>query len=411
MNLTLPSIEILKPKRCGGLYLFPSNTTELVKLDLLFEAGSTYQHKKLCAAATVKLMTVATKTMNSSEMAEFIDYRGILIEADSQIYQASLTFYFMRHFADEFLPVVREILVNPAFDSDDYRVWRERRRQEILSEEQKPSTIARREFYCSLFGEKHPLGAYATASDLDKLSLEDIRTYHKERYVASNKTVVVSGAIDEDLTNKVCSILDVSDKCQDIRSHFNIDVTHSQTVSHFALESATQTAIRVGRIIPLSWDSDDYARFMLLCTVLGGYFGSRLMQNLREDKGYTYGIYARSQIYRDVVVFYITANVSGGMAQQSLSEIHNELSRLCNEPIPDEELQLVKAVMIGDFLRSIDGIFERSARFCDMYATCVTERLTNNLQRALMETTPKELQVLASQYLQPESMTICVAGV
>ena len=177
------------------------------------------------------------------------------------------------------------------------------------------------------------------------------------------------------------------------------------------MSSATQTTVRVGRLLPLSWDSAEYTRFMLLTTALGGYFSSRLMQNLREDKGLTYGIYARTQIYRGLIVFYITADISGGSARMAVAEIKNELSRLCNETIPDEELHLVKTVMAGDFLRSVDGIFERSARFCDMYATCVDEQLTVKLPRPLEHTTPEEIKELAAEYLQPESMIVCTAGV
>lgn len=410
MTLSLPSIDILSPREEGGIFLFPSDSTELVKLDLLFEAGSAYQHKKLSASATVKLMTVATETMHSAELAEFMDYRGILIETDSQIQQATLTFYFLRRYADELMPVVRDMLVRPMFHSDDFRVWRERRRQEMLSAEQRPSALARREFYRRLFGEDHPLGAFATPSDLDWLSIEDIRAHHLERYKVANMTVVLAGAVDEELAMLVRETLNVSEHI-DARSHTHGGTNVPGTVSHIALEHATQTAIRIGRILPMAWDSEEYARFMLLCTVLGGYFGSRLMQNLREGKGLTYGIYARSQIYRDSVVFYITADVSGGMAERAVGEVSKELSRLCAELVPETELQRVKAVMVGDFLRSIDGVFERSARFCDMYATCVTEQLTANLNHALSSATPDGLRTLASRYMQPSSMTVCTAGV
>ena len=411
MTLTLPNIDTLKPQYSGGMYLFPSDSTELVKLDLLFEAGSAYQHKKLCASATVKLMTTATKKMNSAALAEYMDYRGIFIETDSQVQQSAVTFYFLRRYADELLPVVRDILTHPAFDEDDYRVWRKHRRQEILSVEQKPSTMARREYYRCLFGEGHPLGAYATASDLDKLTIDDIRAYYVERYGLSKMTVILAGAIDDNLIELVRNELEVKDGQLDNRGHFDMPACPTLEARHIALKSATQTNIRIGRILPMQWNSEEYARFMLLVTVLGGYFGSRLMQNLREDKGYTYGIYARSQIYRDVIVFFITADVAGGVAEDAVKEVKKELARLCSEYIPEEELQMVKAVMVGDFLRSVDGIFERSARFGDMYATCVTEQLTENLQRALVETTPEQLLQLARQYLQPDDMLVCTAGV
>ena len=176
------------------------------------------------------------------------------------------------------------------------------------------------------------------------------------------------------------------------------------------MPDATQTSLRVGRVLPLAWDSPDYARFMLLTTLLGGYFVSRLMRNIREDKGYTYGIYARTQIYRGLIVFFITADLSAGTEQAALDEIFRELKLLRSVPVGDDELALVKTVMAGDFLRSVDGIFERSTRFCDMLATGVDERLTERIRSSLGETTPAQLLDLAVRLLDPADMTVCLAG-
>lgn len=134
------------------------------------------------------------------------------------------------------------------------------------------------------------------------------------------------------------------------------------------------------------------------------------MSNLREDKGYTYGIYARTQVYRGVIVFYITADVAGSAACEAEKEIMYELQRLVDEPVSNEELDLVRTVLAGDFLRSVDGIFERSTRFCDMLGTDLDERFTDNLREAIQTTTPADIQRLAANYLAPEQMIVCCAG-
>lgn len=176
------------------------------------------------------------------------------------------------------------------------------------------------------------------------------------------------------------------------------------------IAGSVQATVRVGRLLTLTWDDPDYAKLMILVTILGGYFGSRLMSNLREDKGYTYGIYARTQIYRGAIVFYTSADVAGDAVEAAEKEILFELQRLVDEPVPEEELALVRTVLAGDFLRSVDGIFERSVRFIDMWGTDVTERLTDNLRLALETTTPADLQRLAATHLAPSMMTVCRAG-
>ena len=157
--IALPDIKTLEPHILpGNIFLYQSLSTRLVKMDLLFEAGTAYQTKKLCASAAVKLCTVACSGMDSAALAEFMDYRGILVETDSQVQQSQITFYFLRNYATELLPLVRGMLSGPAFSETDFETWRNHRRQEILSAEQKPSTMARRDFYFRLFGDKRSAG-------------------------------------------------------------------------------------------------------------------------------------------------------------------------------------------------------------------------------------------------------------
>lgn len=407
--LTLPDTDTLRPQTLNGVYAFPSANTELVKLDLLFEAGSAYQTKKLCASAVAKLFSTATQDMDASTLAEFMDYRGILVESDCQVQQASSTFYFLRRYADELIPVVAGMLRGMAFSDADFTTWKKQRRQEIMSAMQKPADMARRAFYNALFGDEHPLGRYAVPEDLDALTADDVHRFFDCRYRPELLTVVAAGAVDEALVNIIKSNIPCTAKHID-RQPLAAPTAKQHCVLHTPMDDTTQTSIRIGRVLPLRWNDPDYAHLMLLITALGGYFGSRLMCNLREDKGYTYGIYARSQIYRGVTVFYVTADVAAGSASAAIDEVKYELRRLIDSPIADEELELVKTVFTGDFLRSVDGIFERSARFCDMYATDVDERITENLRTALASTTPQRLQQLALRYLSPDDMTVCTAG-
>lgn len=406
--IAIPDTSLLVPvSRGANLYLFPSSSTELVKLDLLTEAGSAYQQRKLCASATAKLMTVATRQMDSAAMADFMDFRGIVCESDIEVQQTTLTLYFLRRYAKEVLPVVRDMVCSPRFDESDFEVWRNQRRQDILRQERKTSSVARRAFYEALFTKEHPLGRFATAADADVLTVADVQAHHADRYGLDRTTIVAAGNVEGLDFSKILKV--GNDTCRLPSLACPPATSHTSPLT-FHLEGATQTTLRLGRVLPLPWDSMDYARFMLLTTILGGYFGSRLMSNIREDKGYTYGIYARTQIYRGVIVFFITADIAAGKAEAALDEVFKELELLRSKPVDDEELALVKNVLAGDFLRSVDGVFERSARFCDMLGTGVDERLTDNLRLALEETTPAQLQELAQQWLAPADMTVCLAG-
>lgn len=414
--IEIPATETLLPQTytlANGrrLHYFPLKDTELVKLDLLFEAGSAYQPQPLVARAANHLFTAATSPLNAAQLSEFMDFRGIIIDNNSDTLRSAVSFYTLRRHLPELLPVVDDMLRRPAFPEEEFEVYRAHRRHKILSARQKSSSVARRLFYEALFGTGHPLGRHAVPGDADKLTLSEVRRFFGQHYRPGDMDIVLSGRVDDRLL-------------QELDTRFGHDTTSPET-RHLVLErpsapetlhaeetipGAVQATVRVGRVLDLDWNTPDYAALTVLLTALGGYFGSRLMQNLREDKGYTYGITAHSQLYRGVIVFYVTADVAAGAADSAEHEIMAELRRLIEEPLSDSELNLVRTALTGDFLRSVDGIFERSARYADMVGSDVTELFTDNLRRAVAEATPADLQRLAARHLSPETMTVCRAG-
>jgi predicted Zn-dependent peptidase len=263
----------------------------------------------------------------------------------------------------------------------------------------------------TLKGPDSIVGRYADPADTDRLSLDAVRDFYHRRHQPGSSDIILSGHVDDALVALVDSHFGhdapvaVSDRKQ-------MDNTvMPDAVGHRADPfEAAQTSLRVGRLIPLAWNDPEFADLMLLTTLLGGYFGSRLMSNLREDKGFTYGIMARNQLYRGTAFFHISADVAAGTADRAEEEIARELQRLVDEPVPEEELELVKTVFVGDFLRSVDGIFERAERFSSMFVSGIDERFTDNLRHSLLHSTPETLHRVARRWLSPDAMLFCRAG-
>jgi len=111
----------------------------------------------------------------------------------------------------------------------------------------------------------------------------------------------------------------------------------------------------------------DYVGMAILSTILGGYFGSRLMANIREDKGYTYGIGSGLVSMRHSGYLYIASDVGANVREQAVEEIYKEIDRLCNDLVSTEELNLVRNYMTGAFLRNIDGPFAIAERFISTF--------------------------------------------
>ena len=398
------------------LQYFPNQALPLVKLDITLEAGSRYQQCKCLSHAANRLFGEATAKSDAFQVAEFLDFRGIVVEKTIDVCTAVVTFYFLRRYADELLPLVSEMFDQTLVTQPMFDAYVANRRQQLATGFQKTSYVARNRFYELLYGIDHPLGTYAMPDDVDVLTPDAVTDFIHRHYCLAIARIVLSGMVDDHLLSLTDRYLAPSHS----HSH-NQTFTQSSTPeepplppphsgnqaikknvpgdSPAGIPNAVQSTIRIGRILPMPWDSPDYARFMVLNTVLGGYFGSRLMSNIREDKGYTYGIYSVTQIHRGSIVFYITADVAAEVTQAAVDEVMNEINRLQQQPISEEELERVRNYMMGDFIRSIDGVFDLSERYRQMVATHVGEQLTTNLLDAIATVTPEQLQTLAQTYL------------
>ena len=386
------------------IYTFRASATDLLRIDLLHESGSAYQLQKLCAAAANNLYTAATKTLDAAQVAEFLDYRGIVVQHDIDIFQCTTSFYLLRRHLDELLPLLYDFLNAPRFAAEDFDIYIRRRKQEIQAAQMKTADVAHRLFYNTLFGDNHPLGSYARPEDADLLTVDAVSSFFAERYGRMN--MVLSGNVDDEAIHAVSSLFGKGEGHNILPDMSSCGFDRTGLVCK-NVPGAAQTTLRVGRVIPLKWNDPDYARFVLLTAMLGGYFGSRLMGNIREEHGYTYGIYAHTRICRGVIVFFITTDVASDTCVAAEEEIKHELQRLCDTPADENELELVKKVVVGDFIRSVDGVFERAERFGSMLSTGVDETFTDNLRTAIKETTADQLHVLAQRLLNPDSMLYC----
>lgn len=412
--LTPPSLQPLVPQEYSlpngnTLYYFPNTNLELVKLDFTFESGSAYQQYKSQAHAANQLFGEATTLHTAQQVAEFMDFRGIVVERMTDITQGNISFYFLRKYAEELLPLVREFFDCPCVTPQLFEAYISQRRLKIAQGFQQTNYLARNRFYECLYGSDTPMGTYAVPSDLDNLTAAAVEQFMAERYRLANAHIVLAGNVDDSLLALVGKYLSGNDRVEQtpliLHNPAELKIADPQ---HVVLPAAVQSSLRIGRALPMAWDSLEYAQFMVLCTVLGGYFGSRLMSNIREDKGYTYGIYSMTQVYRGTIVFYITADVAAEATRPAVEEVMKEVQRLQEELVSAEELDRVRNVMMGDFIRSIDGTFEVSERYRQLVATAMTEQFSANYLDAVQHVTPEQLQLLAKKYLT--NLLVVTAG-
>ena len=177
------------------------------------------------------------------------------------------------------------------------------------------------------------------------------------------------------------------------------------------VEGAQQASLRIGCVLPSpeGMSAEESVRLALCSNLLGGYFGSRLMSNLREDKGYTYGIASHIRQYRPCRTFYIDADVADDCIEEAEAEVMKELRLLTEQPPSREELDTVRNTLCGDAMRMLDGVFERSDRFCEQFETGTVDLWKPYFASIVAETTPKQVMELAVKWLNPDRMTTVLA--
>lgn len=413
---TIDKIDVQKAKSYtlnNGIkvYTVNSGSQELTKLEFLFKAGMFYQPKPLIASAANNLLETGTKSYDANQISDGIDFFGSFFECSVDQDFSSLALYSLNKYLDKSLHFVEEIIKYPTFPKEEFDIYISNKKQKHLVNSKKVNVLARRRFAELAWGEKHPYGVDVKTEDFEKTKLEDVIDFYKTHYHSGNCTIVASGKLPENLI-------------EILNNHFGIEkwggsnfVEEPKTVldttkenKHLVVrEDAIQSAIRIGRIM-FNKRHEDYFKFQVLNTILGGYFGSRLMANIREDKGYTYGIGSGLSSLVHGGYFFISTEVGVDVTNDALKEIYAELKLLREELVNEEELETVRNYVLGQFLRSVDGPYALADKFKAVWEFGLDYDYFDKYFAAVKSVTPEELKALANKYLQEKDLIELVVG-
>lgn len=405
-------LDVVKTKLDNGIEFNYMNggSQEIVKIDFIFNAGNLYQNKPLIASSTSQLIKEGTKSYSAYEISEGIDNYGAFFEVENTYDTATLTLYTLTKHLTTVLPFVREVILYPTFSESEFDIYKSNAIERFKINLEKVSFIARKEFMAAIYEENHPYGSNVEIKDYENLNVNDLKSFYKENYNLGNCRILASGKIDQSIIN----ILNTSFGQEKITTKPNENLaiktkTKKGVDAYIKKENALQSAIRIGRIFPNKLHKDYYG-LQILNTVLGGYFGSRLMANIREDKGYTYGIGSGILSLKNSGYFFISTEVGSDVTKDALSEIYKEIEILRTEEIPMEELDLVKNYLLGQLLKSCDGPFNMGAMFENVHEYGLDYSFYNNYITTIKEITPKTLLALGVKYLKKSDLTEIVAG-
>ena len=411
--LTIPSaVEIQcaeKRTLANGvaLYTLPADDFEVLRVTFVFRAGSAVQEVPFSASTTANLLAEGTQRCTAHEIAERLDFYGSWFDVNLDRDFAYISFATLSKFCRETLDVAEEILLRPTFPEEELRTYCAKRRQRLQIDRQKVDVKAREAFAKALFGQQHPYGTSYDEALYDTLARADIEAFYRRHYTAENCFVVCSGRIDDTVRQTVAAIAEQLPNGPMYIPEFPEPTTqHDVRIVH---PGAVQSSIRIGRLL-FGRQHPDFVGMQVVATILGGYFGSRLMRNLREEHGYTYGVVAAMVNFDREGYLAVATQVGTEVTAEALAAIRSEIERLRTEPVGEEELALVKNIMAGEMMRILDGPFGIADVTIENILCGADNSIIDDNLHAIRAMTPADVQRLAQQYLAPDDLVTVVAG-
>ena len=407
-------INFISPKKQeldNGIRVFTVNAgkQELVRIELVFENVNWKESNPLQAIAVSHLINNGTKTLSAREIADKVDYYGAFLQTDYGADQSSIKVYTLNKHLEAVLPILWSVLNESIFPQEELDIFKQNQQQSLKVSLQKNDFIARKNFANAIFGNS-AYGTNIEVEDYQAIQREELTSYFSAAYKPENCTIFVAGKFEDQEFNILNSIFgqEWHNKDASVINHFSFD---SSLKGEIFIErpEAIQSAIRMG-LRSLNRTHADFPAFQVMNCLLGGYFGSRLMANIREDKGYTYGIGSAIVSMKDAGYFFIATEVGADVCTNALVEIEKEIELLKSETVADEELDLVRNYMLGSMLGSLENAFSHADKFKNIYFSGLSYDYYDNYIKTVKTITPEEIKNLANRYLTTEEFTRVIVG-
>jgi len=384
---------------------------EVVRMDVLFSGGRWQQSQKLQALFTNRMLREGTTKYTAATIAEKLDYYGSWLELSSSSEYAYITVYSLNKYLAKTLEVVESMIKEPLFPQKELQTILDTNIQQYLVNTSKVDFLAHRSLLKSLYGEQHPCGKIVMEEDYYTITPEVLREFYERHYHSGNCSIFLSGKVTDDIISRVTDIFGIpfgQYQLQMPKSSFPFAAIPEKRI-FTEREDAMQSAVKMG-CTTITREHPDYPKLRVLMTLFGGYFGSRLMSNIREDKGYTYGISAGGGFYPDSGLLIVSTETDNEYVEPLIQEVYHEIDRLHLDPVSAEELRIVRNYMLGEMCRSYESPFSLSDAWIFIATSGLKDDYFARSLQAVNEITPAEIQDLAQRYLCKETLKEVIAG-
>jgi predicted Zn-dependent peptidase len=378
---------------------------ETARMDFIFHAGTT-RGSNLISSLVAGLLFSGTDKKTSTDIHNELDDLGAFFDVGLGHESVLVSFYALKKNILAVFKIFEDALEHVNFPQNEIDELITDRKQKLKINCEKVGFLSQRAFQKNLFQGTN-YARQTELEDYDSVRREEIIEYFSKNYKNGLRKVVLVGALDE------VQVTEIAEKSKKWGLHekplFENNFNNNKGIFQLEKKDAVQSAVRIGKTL-FNKNHPDFLGFSILNTILGDYFGSRLMKNIREDKGYTYGISSTEAELAKSGYFMIGTEVGSAQKDLAIQEIKNEIERLQKDLVPDEELELVRNYLLGQLLKSADGPYAMTDLFLSVDAYELDFSFYESYIQKVKNIDAEELRSLAVKYLAWDSMSIVIAG-
>jgi predicted Zn-dependent peptidase len=386
------------------VYTINAGAQEVTLIELVFFAGNWYEDKNIVAGTANHLLKNGTSKRSAFEINEHFEYYGAYLNRNCFNETANITLHCLNKHLEKVLPVIEELITDAVFAEEEIAIYKQNQIQRLKVSLQKCDFVANRFIDEYLYGFNHPYGRYTSIEEFNALQREQIVDFYNRYYRNGKCIIFVAGKLQDNLfsqLNKTIGHLPLN-KLDLAEKHHHVTSSKEKKRNIINDENGVQGAIRIARPFP-NRRHPEFTKAQVLNNVFGGFFGSRLMSNIREDKGYTYGIHSYFQNHVQQSAWMVSTEAGRDVCEATIQEVYKEMKVLREELVDEEELLLVRNYMMGSILGDLDGPFQIIARWKNYILNGLTDAYFYNAINTIKTVTAEELKQLAEKYLNPEA--------
>lgn len=411
---TLP-FQLQSPEKrvlSNGLpvFIFDNERLDLIHFALRIQAGTLYENRKFVANPTYGLLMESVPGLTSGDVEDRLDFYGAFFQSSVGHEYITLEFIIPKSTIQNILPFIFSFISSPCYKEENLNLYKQRKIKELEFNSQKISYRAGQLLYHTFLNPELPTSHMLTKTHISSLSPNILQAYHQSTFHAENVSLFVSGNVNQEIIELIQDHFSQipSGKKTELPTNLLITDKKGEEIIETRDESL-QSSIMIGRPT-MAYEHEDRRSFSVASTILGGYFGSRLMQNLREKNGYTYGVQAGTNYFGDTSIFYIHTEINVDKTQDALRECRLEMKKLVEHPVEKEELDTVKSYMEASLLRKLDGSVDYMRQYMLWHASGLDETEFESMKQTIQEIDAKQIEKMAVHYLSPEDFTTIIVG-